>query len=159
MGFRSKKRPAKSCWDTALDLLARRAHTNAELVRKLRERKFDDAEIDETIDRARSLHLMEDDEAIANRYAKSLRGERRDATPRWAEQKLEQRGIDRHVARAAVKEAFAGWDERESAVAYVRNETDPRRAARKLERRGFSTDTIMWVSRRLSRDDSNWDGD
>lgn len=128
-------------------------------MKKLRERKFDDTEIEETFERARSLHLMEDDEAIAHRYAKSLRSERRDATPAWAEQKLEQRGIDRHLTRAAVKAAFTGWDERESAIAYVGRETDPRRAARKLERRGFSTDTVMWVSRRLAKGDSNWDGD
>jgi SOS response regulatory protein OraA/RecX len=158
VGFRTKKRPAKSCWDTALDLLTRRAHTQAELVRKLRDRRFDDAEIDETIEKARSLHLMEDDEAIALRHAKEIAG-RPDTTPAWAEKKLEQRGLDRHVVRAAVKEAFAGWDEHAAALCYVGRETDPRKAARKLERRGFSTDTAMWVSRRLSKSDSNWDGD
>lgn len=132
--------------------MTRRAHTRVEVERKLRERQFDAREIEETIARAKELKLMEDDAAIADRYAKSL-AERRDATPVWTRQKLEQRGIVGDVAREAVARAFDGWDERAAAKALLGTETHAGRASRKLKRRGFSTETIMAVVRTLGRDE------
>ena len=64
-------------------------------------------------------------------------------------QQLEARGFADDVCRAAVEAAFAEWDPLAAARQYVANETDPRRAARRLQQRGFSADVIARVVRNL----------
>lgn len=135
----------------AMRLLARRAHGRAELTAKLRQRGFASDAIETAIDRALELGLTESDEAVAERYARELAA-RSGATPRWVRQKLATRGLPRDAIQLAVERAFEDWDPRRAALELVAGEENIPRAARRLERKGFSADVIGWTVRRLQAD-------
>ncbi|MEM7677603.1 MAG: recombination regulator RecX, partial [Myxococcota bacterium] len=75
-------------------ILARRAHGNAELSNKLRQRGFSTEDIDIALARAEELGFTESDEAIACRYAEEL-AQKSGATPKWVRHKLAARGLAR----------------------------------------------------------------
>lgn len=131
-------------------IIAARAHGEQELTQKLRRRGFTAPEIETAIARARELLLLEPDAEIARRYAREL-ATRTGATPRSVSQKLRQRGLNTENVRTAVAEAFAGWEPDDAAWRLVAHESDRARAARRLKRRGFQSETIAKAVDRLRR--------
>ena len=131
-------------------IIARRAHGEHELTQKLLRRGFTTPAIEAAIARARELLLLETDRDIAHRYAREL-ADRTGATPRSVFHKLRRRGLSTDHARSAVAEAFQGWEPDQAAWHLVRHEGDHARAARRLERRGFETETIARAVDRLRR--------
>ena len=131
-------------------IIASRAHGEHELTQKLLRRGFTRPAIDAAIHHARELLLLEPDEAIARRFAQELAA-RASATPRSVSLRLHRRGLPPDHIRNAISEAFAEWDPDEAAWHIVEREEDWARAARRLERRGFETETIAKAVDRLRR--------
>ncbi|MBK6687320.1 MAG: RecX family transcriptional regulator [Deltaproteobacteria bacterium] len=138
----------RTALEAAMDILTLRAHGREELSRKLAQRGFPEDEIEGALDRALELGLMEPEPDLARRYALEL-AKKKGATPLSVRAKLEQRGLSGADAEAAVDAAFAEWDPLAAAKAWVAGETDPRRAARRLQQKGFSADVIARVMRAL----------
>lgn len=139
------ERPARTALDAAMHILARRAHSRSELRQKLRLREYTAPEIEAAIERLQELCLMEDEAALAKRYAAEL-AQKTGATPLSVRQKLAGRGLGA-VAGPAIEAAFAAWDPRASAKRVIRGEKNRARAARRLMRRGFPADIISEVLR------------
>lgn len=140
----------REAFDALVRLLARRAHSRHELSQKLRVRGHTTEAIEAAFARAAELHLLEDEAAIAARYAEELAAKPK-ATPAWVEAKLRSRGLPEPSIGPAVRGAFDGWDPRSAAQAAVAGERDVGKAARRLSRRGFSSDVIAWVVRQMER--------
>lgn len=146
--MRRRTAPKRDAFDDAVRILAGRSHGQAELERKLKDRGHDRVAITSAFERLAELSYLEDDADIARRYAAEL-SRASGATPRLVRQKLATRGFSSEDAAVAVEQAFSEWDSKEAALHYVRNETDPDRAARRLARRGFGADVIGGVVRQL----------
>jgi regulatory protein len=148
---RKTGRPKPTAYDKAVDLLARRQQTVAELSRKLRQRGYDGGEVEEALDRLIELNYL-DDERTAADWAEEMarsggRGRRR------AVEKMIQRGIPYDVAKAQLD---AVWDdelEREHARRALQKllrsssipSHGPRRNAklyRSLVNRGFAPEIV-----------------
>jgi regulatory protein len=144
----------------ALDYLAHKPRTEAEVRRKLRRQDAADAVIDDVVARLYELDYL-DDEAYAadyvrNRFASKKYG------PVRIRRELVERGVDRHVAEAAVDDLFeeedpvaAAREHAEKRWARLADEDDPRRRKQKLyrylRRRGFTSDTIYPLLDELER--------
>ena len=143
-------RTPRPALDVLARILSRRAHTRAELLRKLRQRGFTPQEITEALERAQQLELLEPEAALAERYAREL-AQKAGATPRRAAAKLADKGFERGLAEAAIRAAFEGWDARAGAWAVVAQEVDPERAARRLARLGFPAEVVRWAVENISQ--------
>jgi regulatory protein len=128
-------------FETALRLLTRRAHSEAELRRKLARRGCPADDVDRAVVRVRGLGYLDD-----AAFARALAGARaRTRGPALIARELASKGI----ARALVQDAV-GAVRREDVVAAARRlagraaETgaDRRLAAARLQRRGFPGDVI-----------------
>jgi len=89
----------KTAYDYALTLLTARAYTTRDLTRKLTQKGFERASIDETIDRLTANGLL-NDEKFAEEFARQrlvVSG----ASRRRVEQQLAAKGISREVAASA----------------------------------------------------------
>lgn len=150
----------EACREAALKLLERARRTRNDLMRRLREKGYAAATIDQTLERLAGVGLVDDVE-----YARAwLAGRRlrRPAGARRLEQELRARGIEReHIA-----EAQARLDEEQGVVDEVAGARrvlaqaerrmrglDPRQRRQRLyallARRGFSGDTIDAALREL----------
>ena len=141
------------CREAALKLLERTRRTRSELVRKLREKGFESAAVNEVIDRLAGVGLVDDAE-----YARAwLRGRwgRRAAGWRKLEQGLRGRGVHpEDIARGrALLEAETGPADEVTAARRVLDQVERRyakldsRVRRQrlyalLARRGFDGDVI-----------------
>jgi regulatory protein len=130
----------------ALDLLARRAHFENELERKLLAKGFATEDVAAALDRLRSAKLVDDRRCaidfIQSRLRRAPQGRRR------LRAELERKGIDAEVIAAALGEALPDTDgdlAREAARRFQRRRrsADPRALARHLDRLGFSTRDIL----------------
>ena len=138
------------CYNKALDLLARREHFRAELGRKLRDRGYDEIEVDDTLDRlADAGHL--NDRRTAETWME-IRLSRRAEGPARLRAELTRRGADPELARQLVSAHFVDGDldaARQAAERWLvrrRGGADPRAAlARHLERKGFAGESIVRV--------------
>ncbi|MEO1227675.1 MAG: RecX family transcriptional regulator [Myxococcota bacterium] len=139
---------ARAAFDAAVRILAGRAHGRTELRRKLAQRKHGSSDIGVAFERLEELGYLEEEADLAQRYAGEL-ARRRGATPRAVAHKLRERGFAEDLSARAVDHAFEGWNPREAALQAVQGETDPEKAARKLTRKGFTTDAVVWVVGRL----------
>jgi regulatory protein len=135
--------PSDSALDAGLRLLARRAHTRVELLRKLARRGYDGAAIGTAMTRLEELGYL-DDQSFARSFVRrrgSVRG------PRALSAELAARGVD----RAQVDTAIAEFGEAEQLAAatqiaerlYARKPSPGYReildeVGTKLVRRGFS---------------------
>ena len=134
----------KPAYDRALDLLARRAHFAAELRAKLGQRGYQEAEVDDAVERLTAAGHLNEQEA-AHMLVRSLK--RRGYGRRRLELDLRRRGADEAAALAAL-ESVGDEDELERAgsVAARWRSSHPSRdraaLARHLERRGFAPRTI-----------------
>ncbi len=148
-----------SAWDKALDLLARRQQTTAELRRKLHQRGYGKEDIEQVIVRLGELRYL-DDERTASAWAAELAG-RGGIGRRRALEKMIKRGIPVETAR---RELMAVWDdelERSRALAVARkwvqvrhpdlsDIVERRRLARSLAGKGFSGETVWRTVSRVS---------
>jgi regulatory protein len=145
-----------SAREAALKLLDRQRRTRIDLGRRLKEKGFDAAEIEATLDRLAEVGLIDDVEYarafIAGRWGRRAAGWRR------IEQDLRGRGVsadDIGEARRRFEEAEGAADETAAAQKVVQQSErrygalDPRARRQRLTalllRRGFSYDTIEQV--------------
>lgn len=144
----------------ALNYLAHKPRTEAEVRRKLREEEAPSPVIEDVVARLYELNYL-DDEAYARDYVRNRFASKKYGPVRMRRE-LTERGVDRAVAEAAVDDLFAD----ENLVAAARqhaekrwprlaDEDDPRRRKQKLyrylRRRGFTSDTIYTVLNELER--------
>ena len=137
----------------AVRALSARSLTEAELIRKLRNRAASQAIIDEVLERLRSLKFV-DDGVIASRAAEDA------ALGRWGiQRKLAQRGVSKNLIEDALltRDSDADLEAAQSLVErYSRQWTGDRgyhKAMSFLMRRGFSGDVVRkalsdWAQRR-----------
>jgi regulatory protein len=134
-------RAAPDAFETALRLLTQRAHSEAELRRKLARRGCPADDVERAVVRARGLGYLDD-----AAFARTLAGERaRTRGPGLIARELAAKGVDRAVVRDAV-----GAVQREDVVAAARRlaqrgtaaGADRRLVAARLLRRGFPGDVV-----------------
>jgi regulatory protein len=99
----------RSAWETALDALARRARSIAEIRRKLLAKGFDVSEVEEVEARLRRLGLV-DDRSVAYNHA-SRRAEEGRRGRRRVRRELLARGLDPAIVEEALDDAFPENDE------------------------------------------------
>jgi regulatory protein len=141
---RAEARTAPDAFETALRLLSQRAHSEAELRRKLARRGCSEDEVERAVTRARGLGGL-DDAAFAGALA---RERVRTRGPALIARELSAKGVERSLVREAL-----GALPREDVVAAARRlagraaeaGTDRRVVAGRLQRRGFPTDVIREV--------------
>lgn len=149
---------------SAFDYLAHKPRTEQEVRRKLQDGEASPPVVEDVIARLYELGYL-DDEAYAhdyvhNRFANKKYG------PIRIRRELVKRGVDRHVAEAAVTDLFAEEDAQAAARKHAEKrwsrldeDDDPRRRKQKmyryLRRRGFTTDTIYSVLDDLERETSD----
>ena len=135
----------------AFDYLAYKPRTETEVRRKLRKKDISSSVIEDVIARLYELEYI-DDESYAHDYAHN-RFSSKKYGPVRIRRELKERGVDRHLADAAVDELFAevdataaAWEHAEKRWPRLADEDDPRRRRQKmyryLRRRGFTSDTI-----------------
>lgn len=144
--------PAGTALDAGLRLLGRRAHSRAELVRKLGRRGYEEAEVGSALDRLMELGYL-DDRAFAEGH---VRRRQAGLGPRALSAELSARGVDRQVADGALA-AFDGEAQLASAIRLVERLHGRRPQAGyremldaigpKLLRRGFSSAVAMAACR------------
>jgi regulatory protein len=150
MAQKAVPRSETTAYARALGRLARRDHSQAELIRALRDRGHSSDEVDAAIERLREKRYL-DDAAFAERFARSrLLGHR--VGRNRIRQGLRQRGVDRKVMEEGLRKALEDAPEREAleaaARAYWRTHArdEPNTRIRKLWvfllRRGFPADLV-----------------
>lgn len=138
----------------AFNYLAHKPRTEEEVRRKLREGEAAPPVIEDVIARLHELEYL-DDEAYAYDYARNRFASKKYG-PIRIRRELVERGIERHVAEAAVDDLFAEEDAHAAAREHAQKrwpkldpDDDFRRRKQKLyrylRRRGFTTDTIYSI--------------
>jgi regulatory protein len=148
--------------DKALDLLASRARSTADLRQRLRRQATDEGDVAWVLDRLTSLGYL-DDAAFARQLARS-RAAGGGFSRRRVQDELFRHGVARETGREALDEVFAApeLDEGASALRAARKRLpslarlDPvtrrRRLYGWLARRGYESDVIASVLRTLLSD-------
>ena len=142
---------SRRAFNKGCELLARRDHSRAELLIKLRQKGFGDG-AEEALDQLTELGYL-DDARFAESYAAELQRSRHYGKRR-IEQALLQKGVDRAVAREAV-EALTFDDADLDALIkkkYLRDLADEkgvRRTVNALLRLGYSYESIRDALRRI----------
>lgn len=145
----------------AVDLLSRRDHAEAELVRKLRRTVDDEEEIARIVARLRELGYLDDRRLAARIVEAALSGGRMAGARLRLE--LQRRGIPRAIADEALQAAAGDYDERDAVTAllsrkfprFATDGGDPREKRRIvgwLQRRGFSLSAILEALREPAED-------
>lgn len=152
-----KQDQTKKAVTTALNLLAYRPRSAGELATKLRERGYEQDEIDAAVSRIRELGYV-DDRDFADRWVES-RQTHRPRSARMLKQELQQKGIEKEIIEATIEEADI--DEYADAMvlagkkAHSFRDLEPatrdRRISGFLARRGYGYDVIRRVLEELSR--------
>lgn len=140
----------KTAVEAALQLVARRSHNRAELRSKLLKRAFSPEEVQSALERLEELEYIEAEQTLAERYATEL-ARKKGMTPRLAKEKLLKKGFGQSEADFAVDGVFSEWDGLASARIWIEKDTDPKRAARRLQARGYPPSIISTVIRTLHR--------
>lgn len=136
----------RSCFDAALSILAYRARSEFEMRKKLKDREYDEGEIESVIGKLYHYNYLDDDALANDIFNKYVReGTYGDL---YIHQKLRTRGlsIERHLSSD---------DEKEIAVSFLRKKTqlssslrsNPRKAAAMLSRRGFASQAVIYALR------------
>ncbi len=157
-GSATRSQTGKSCGQKALDLLSRRSHFERELERKLRQRGYQRAEVDQTLERLRAEGLLDDrrtaGEFVRTRLARAPEGRRR------LRAELGRRGVASEVIRETLEEETDDDDRdlaRQAAERWQRTRSRPGRSAnleraalaRHLAGRGFSERAVYSVLEEL----------
>ncbi len=133
-------------------IITPRDHNRTELRRKLQQRKFSTQEIDEAFEKAERLKFLPDELDVAKRFAAEL-ARKKGTTPQIARMKMQQRGFSSSEITPAVQAAFETWNAKEAAQNFLAGEKNADRAARKLKRRGFASDVIIWAVAQIRSQD------
>jgi SOS response regulatory protein OraA/RecX len=147
----------------ALEVIARRRCTSAEVIHRLERAGYTEREIAGAVAWLADLRYV-DDEAVAGELARAGAGQKKWGPGRVA-MKLRARGVDRETASRAVAGAFEGVDLAASARAALSrrfrtadfSDAGPRerkRASDFLYRSGFDWDTIREVLKNRSDNDA-----
>lgn len=130
----------------AIDLLARREHSGAELQRKLSAKDFAEAEIDEALAGLAREGLLSN-ERYAECYVRSRTN--KGYGPLYIQAQLRERGIDNTLSAHLIRLSDAQWFDNARAAARKRFgekiPADVRERARQirfLQQRGFTTEQI-----------------
>ncbi len=143
---------AEKAFTRALGFLARRDHSEAELVRKLREKGMSAGVIVVVVQRLKDLRYL-DDRRFAEQWAESAVKSGRGYGPRLR-QELSRRGIARDVIAEVLAGIAAEHDETETLTALMArkftgfdpmtaSDREKRRVVNFLQRRGFSL-SVIW---------------
>ena len=142
----------KTAMEAASAYLANRMRTVHELRKHLKEKEYDESEIDETVDELISLHYL-DDNLYAERYYEYNREKKRGIKRAAAE--LKERGVDEAVIKNAAEDFLYNnkVNEYEDALAVALKvaegkEVDDKlisKIARKLETKGYAGGDILRV--------------
>lgn len=141
---------------SALDILSRRDHSEAELARKLRRKGFGEEEVEGAVGRLRELGYL-DDRRIAGRLAETAVASGRMVGERLRGD-LTRRGITRAIAEEALAAASAGHDERSAVTELLGRKfpgfdpgsADPKQKRRIVgwfQRRGYSLAAVLAAMR------------
>ncbi|MBI4827773.1 MAG: regulatory protein RecX [Nitrospinae bacterium] len=145
-----------SCYDQACRLLARRAHSKAELAAKLSARGHGAESVRETVAKLAELGYL-DDAAYCADYAKG-RVARRGVGPAKLRAELTRKGFDMELVDRALETHFGGEDDERAAAfaaaarkafgfgAMDDSETMKHKLYTFLTRRGFSSTTARVVA-------------
>ncbi|MEM7565176.1 MAG: regulatory protein RecX [Pseudomonadota bacterium] len=146
-----KPRSQPSARNKAMDLLARREHSEKELRQKLKTREFDTDEIETALQK-----LIEDGLLSDERFAESYVNHRVNAGlgPMKIRFELRQKGINDALAETCLS-AFSGqWNslmretrERKFGKSIPDDYKDQMKQARFLQNRGFSPESVMRLFR------------
>ena len=151
---------ARSIHAYALDLLAARAYTVRNLRRKLTQKKFEPAEIDETVERLLSAGILDDSRYAADYVVQRLAA---GTAIRRVKQELTRKGIEGTVAdraiAAAVEDQPVNVDDEIERLATKKLQSlgdiddfaKRRRVFAFLARRGYELDDIKRVMNRAGR--------
>lgn len=112
MRRRTSKPPSIGAFDAALGLLARRAHSEFEMRRKLGRRGYDRGEVDAAVSRLLARRLLDDSEFAAGH----VRRRSRSLGPLAISAELAARGVDRDIADGAL----GGFDPQEQLESALR---------------------------------------
>jgi regulatory protein len=153
----------EALFEYAVRALASRAHTAAELKRKLRAKALLAADVDKTVARLKQYGYL-DDRKLAESYA-AARLERQGFGKARVLRDLKARSVAPAVAERAVSSAYGGLPEEELAEAYLNRRILRSRpgaalmdrkelasAYRKLARAGFASGVILRLLKRRSQD-------
>lgn len=138
----------------AFNYLSYRDRTEQEVRRKLQEKAYREATIDQVVERLYALNYL-DDADYAVRYARE-RFERKGYGPRRIRRELRRRGVGRHDIEDAAAEVFDPEKALDNARSHAQKrlsrlakESDPWKRRKKLSdyllRRGFSYETARQV--------------
>lgn len=135
--------------EKALQLLARREHSFAELRQKLLSRQFPPDLIDELLAKLEARGDLSDQryaEALASHRAKNGYG------PAYIRQELREKGVDSTIASTAIEGVEVSWKDSAAAryqshfkSSVIEDYADWSRRAAYLKRRGFDTEIIFQV--------------
>jgi len=140
---------ARSAWQVALQILARRAHSRAELAAKLTRRGFGQPQIDAVLDRCLQLGYLNDADwaqiQIGQLIAKGYGSH-------YIRHSLRGKGIEANLVEAAIAGTGGNWEaeaagkalDKKQASLARQNDPAKRRAKayRFLVQRGFSAEAI-----------------
>jgi regulatory protein len=138
---------ALSAENVAMNLLARREHSRAELAEKLRKREFEPEEVDATISSLAERNLVSDE-----RFAESFTSGRirRGQGPVRIRQELRQRGVADALIEACLVTLAPDWGgiaievrRKKFGAAVPDDFKEKARQMRFLQYRGFTTDQIQ----------------
>ena len=142
----SRPRPPTDPYQLAVRLIGSRAHSEAELRRKLRQRGCEPGDVEAALRRLRALGYLDD-----AAYARGLVARRSAGRgPTLIAAELAAKGIDRELAAEALREV-----DRQQHVEAARRLVErspgmlPGRLAARMHRRGFAADLIREVLRGL----------
>ena len=141
-----------SPWATALRILTRRDHSQAELRKRLSDKGFDAEQIETTLQRCLDLGYLDDARYALNRAA-SLMNQGRAVGHRVLAD-LRQRGVSDELAEQALAAAREGYDEETLLADLLARRfpgfnfntapaSDKRRVVKFFQRRGFPIDRIL----------------
>lgn len=168
LGDRAKKLGPEALYEYAVGALGRRALTERELRLKLQRKASKPADIDDALERVRSLGYL-DDARVAESHA-NYRKEFEALGRRRVFSELRRRGVDAETAARTVSEAYEEVDEAEQIRRYLERKLarrldrpidDPKEVARltrTLQRAGFSSGRIVEALQRVAADPGWLDG-
>ncbi|MDR1409503.1 MAG: recombination regulator RecX [Oscillospiraceae bacterium] len=149
---RNFTKPNISCYDKALDLLARRAHSRAELERKLLEHGCPKEETNRTLERLTAARLIDDQAYAEHQTERMMKG--KGFAPRRIAQELRRRGVDAEAIETTL-EAMEDYDPRAAVSALIERkfardldtEKGRRRVVNALIRMGYDWQNIRAAMR------------
>ena len=147
----AEKKLASNIRNKAMDLLARREHSEQELRQKLKTREYDADAIDETLQALKEDRLQSDE-----RFTESYVNHRFNAGvgPLKIRYELRQKGVSDRLADEFLEPLSDQWDElmtrqriRKYGASIPNDYAERMKQARFLQNRGFSPESVMRLFR------------